>query len=396
MTELLSLLSLIHEDTSSPSKPTRASAQRRRREAVVKPRLIKHRPDALAARRLSRRMASQLLVEVKEQCREASTIDGANPKRFPTTLDARLLVPSPGKRQAIILQRNGIEISVHSQVSIKELREQPSSWLCIDPTRELIKNFTIIRKMQFEISIAKGTRAVFVCHQKQQHMFFGPGNHECHLPGGRYSIQIQTLQNHGESFCTRLPQLIEVEHLDLSAYSNYRLVSKKGPLVRIQTASAKIPVAPKHNHRENKPHQCPPSLRSVYEYFDRKAENWEFARKDDHELAKPFELPPGRYEPRRRNRGQQGTVALKLYPSWVIKVEYRGQSVNLTPRVDKTYRGITAGPASHAREIIFHPSANTLVIRDAEVLSERPQKRRAASAKNSTRVFEISLKDRTG
>jgi len=208
-----------------------------------------------------------------------------------------------------------------------------------------------------------------------------------------------------------LPQLIAEDRLNLSAYPNYRLLCKSGPLSRIKTATAKIEVPPKHNHREDRPHQFPATIRNVYEYFEEKKARQQLSPIDDPTDAKSFRLPSGRYESPARRYAQGDNyidclpIVLNLFPSGAVKAEYQGQSVILTPRIDETYRGLTAGPASHAREIIFHPAANTLVIRDAELTNSPPRPhslRHHGSAppptklRNSASVFRVNLESRTG
>jgi len=342
----------------------------------------------------------RLLLEVKEQCRSASDIEDSNPERFPTTLDARLLVPELGETKLMLFHRDGLEIGIQSQVSIKEIREIPSPWLPSKPAQSLVKSFHILRKTQFAVSVSDNTRVVLVGRDPQDHFFFGPGIQEKMMPGGKYTVQIVNQLGESKTDSIELPELLGMEQLDLSPYTNYRLLSKKGLLRRVQTASARIPVPPKYNHRDKTSHECPPTIRNVYTYCEHNRTQAKLSPAAESIESSSFSLPAGRYEPTRPSLPAEFCVALNLYPSRVVKAEYRGQSVNLTPKIDGTYRGCSAGPINHARELIFHPQTNTLVIRNARDVfrSSRTQDTSKPNSRhiNRTRVFRFSLDNRTG
>jgi len=352
--------------------------------------------------------ARRLLLEVKERCRGARSIDGADPLRYPTTLDAQLEVPMPGKQEFVFGHYKGFEIGLVSSVSIKELRVRPSPWINSEPQQKLLTNFIITRKLRTRINVAHGFRILMVSQKPEEHRFFGPGSHNCVLHGRHWTIQVQS--DSGNKSCVRisLPHFLPEEQLDLSGYAGYRLFAQRRPLRRVLSSIAKIPIVQKFDLRQNLPVEIPPTIQATFEYCEYPEDGPLPQQSEDKLPSPPFKLPPGRYElevsrlalePLSR---VQPSIALQLFPSRAVKVEYRGQSIALTPRIDGTYRGLSAGPISHAKELVFHPAANTLVFRSAQdSASQRPHSNASFSPCKTTGtiptwVIQVRLADRTG
>jgi hypothetical protein len=314
----------------------------------------------------------QLRLQVKECSRAASSIADADPVRFPTTLDALLEVPRPGREAFIFGKYQGFELGLESQISIREVREKPSPWIRSEPDQKMQKSFTITRKLQTTIHVECGFRVLMVAQNAQEHRFFGPGSHQSNLLGRRWTIQVQS--DSGERTCVRikLPDLLTEEILDISDYAGYRLIAQRRPLQRVLKSLVTTPVKQDSVDRHGRPIQIPPSTEAVFEYLYDDGFRPSVEAKNSSLASEPFALPSGRYKadvsrlPVEPLCQPPRSISLRLYPSLAVKVEYGSQMLSLIPCIDGTYRTVSAGPSDFAKEIIFHPKTNTLVLRPAE------------------------------